>query len=140
MYKITLSADELIELKKLETKYQWNWKILRRLRAIKHKSEWMSSWKIADIVRSHHDTITNWMRLFSEKWFEWFCDLHYEWRRKSAYSQYTEEIIKMIEENIYNSYIELWAAVEKRFNLGKSKYALWRFCKKKWIPVIRSVI
>jgi transposase len=140
MYKITLSWEELIELKNLEIKYQWNWKILRRLRAIRYKNEWMSSWKIAEMVRSHHDTITNWMRLFSQEWFAWFCDLHYAWRRKSAYEQYKKEIEQMIEETIYNSYIELWIAVEQKFNLGKSKYALWRFCKKKCIQVTKNAI
>jgi transposase len=140
MYKITLSSDELLELEKLEKKHQWDWKILRRLRAIKDKNNGLSSLHIAEKLKVNKDTITNRTNLFKVEWFWWFCDLHYEWRRKSAYSIYKEEIEKMISENIYNSYIELRDAVEKKFNVGKKKHALWRFSKKKWIPAIKSAI
>jgi transposase len=140
MYKTTLSPDELLELKTLEKKHQWDWKILRRLRAIKDKNNGLSSLEIAKKLKVNKDTVTNRTNLFKTEWFWWFCDLRYEWRRKSAYTKHKEEIEKMIEENVYNSYIELRDAVEKKLNTGKKKDALYKFCKKKWIPATRNAI
>jgi hypothetical protein len=138
MYKITLSSDELWELKRLERKHQKDWKITRRLRCIRHQNEKLAPSKIKERLEVSADSITDRTKIYIAWWFEALCDLKYIWRRQSAYTKHKEEINQMISENIYNSYLELRDAVEKKLNIGKKKDALYKFCKKKWIPAIKN--
>jgi hypothetical protein len=46
----------------------------------------------------------------------------------------------MIDKNCYNSYKELRSKVEEVIKVWNEKTSLYRFCKKKWIQLIKSAI
>lgn len=140
MYKVNLTPAEQLELTKLEKQYQSDRKILRRLKCIHLRNEWLLPWKIADKLDVSHDSITDRMKLFAKWSFKLLLDLHYEWRRKSEFEAYTEEIKQMIRDKIYGSYAELYDAISKRYNITKKQDALRKFCKKIWIWATKSVI
>jgi len=140
MYKVNLSPTEQLELTKLEKQYQSDRKILRRLKCIHLRNEWLLPWKIADKLDISHDSVTDRMKLFINGWFDWLLDLHYEWRRVSEFEQYEAEIKQMIHDKIYSSYKELHDAISKKYNITKKQDALRKFCKKIWIWVTKNAI
>jgi len=140
MYKVNLQPTRLKELNDLEKKYQGDWKILRRLKCIELKNDGNKPRKIAEKLDVSQDSVTDRVKLFLEWWFDKLCNMDYDDRYVSAYKPYEKDIKEMIDKNCYNSYKELRAKVEEVIKVWNEKTSLYRFCKKKWIQLTKSVI
>lgn len=139
-YTINLSAEDVEKLTTLKTRYQGNRKVLRRLRFLEYRNNWMKGLEIKKILEVSIDTMTDWAKKFIEWWFEAICHLQFTGKRVSIYDKYQDIIQSEIDNTAHNSYKELRYVVEQKTKTGKKPKALYRFCKKKWIPVIRNVI
>ena len=80
---IHLSAKEQKELGKRK-KNERDGKILRRLLCIEMKNMGEENERIAKLCGVCRDTITDWLRLFSEGSFQALCNLQYAGRRISV--------------------------------------------------------
>jgi transposase len=138
---IKLNKEQAKELHQLMKKFQSDRKILRRLKAIDMLDK---QFKIKDIVAkldASHDSITDWWTQFLQEWFTGLCALKYKWRRKSEFEQHKDIIIWLIKMNTYSTYSELYSAVKASvWELKWKVDALYKFCKKNEIWVIRNVI
>lgn len=94
-YKITLSAKEAEELRE-RIKKEKQVKIHRRLKCIEYKSKGATSLDIANILGVTNDTITDWVKLFTNKGFNGLCKLNYEGRRMSKLEPIKDEIVKYL--------------------------------------------
>jgi transposase len=139
MYKVNLSQNEQLELDKLEKEYQWDWKKLRRLKCLHLRNEWVLPRVIANKLDVSHDSITDRIKLFTKGWFSLLLSLQYEWRRISEFEKYKDQILEMVESKTYDTYKDLHYDICQKHNITKKQDALWKFCKKNWIWVIRNV-
>jgi hypothetical protein len=140
MYKVNLTPAELIGLSSYENQYQSNRKILRRIKCLRLRNEWILPWQIAEKLDVSYDSITDRMKLYTKWWFKSLLDLHYTWRRVSEFEQYRTEICTMIDEKIYGWYAELYADLVSKHIIKNKCDALRRYCKKIWKSVSRNVI
>ena len=75
-------------------------KIHRRLKFIENKSKGLSHWDIAPALGVCNDTLTDWLRLFTDSGFEGLCGLKYEGRRFSRLEPVKDEIKKQVEREL----------------------------------------
>lgn len=138
---ITLSERQLIEHNQVMKIFQGEWKILRRLKALLMLHNWN---KVKDILAKldvSHDSVTDRVNIYISKGLQWLISMNYDWRRISEYEKHKEILVRLITENIYNSYLELYIALEREvWKLETGCPALWKFCKKNEIWVIKNVI
>jgi len=133
MYKINLSPDELLELKKLKSKYQSNRKILRRLRIIELRNNWFKMKQIVYQLELSEDTITRQIKLFKNYKFDWIINTKYDWRRISEFEKCHSEIIKEVNDN-FHTYKSLHNNIKSKFSSIQSWIDwLYKYCKKKQI-------
>ena len=122
-------------------KFEKNWKILRRLKAINFLIDWMKHRQVCEKLDISTDSLTRRTKLLCSWWLESLINLQYDWRRISEYEEYKEEILLMVDDNIYWDYREFHNAVHEKFTELKTKQDAFRkFCKKNEIWVIRNVI
>jgi hypothetical protein len=140
MKTITLSTHQRLELKRLKKEYQAKHKIFRKLKCIELRASWEKPKQVAEQLDVWNDIICIRCNIFEKEWLQWLCQTHYEWRRVSEFEQYKNELIAMIENNIYNTYSEFYYEICKKYTITKTQDALRKFCKKNWIWVIKSVI
>lgn len=140
MIKISLSTEEVAKLNILKVKHQGNRKVLRRLRFLEYRNDWISWVEIKKILEVSIDTMTDRAKKFVEWWFDSLCHLQFTGKRSSVYAQHENIIKAEIDAKIHNSYKELRYAVEQKIWVWRQYKTLYNFCKKKWIPVTKSVM
>ena len=134
MKKITITLTDL-ELAEITTRmktYSRDWKILRRLRCILLRSEGKTLPQIMEALKVSEDAIASWCKQYIFEGLEAICGLKYEGRRLSVLEPHKHTIEKLVDANIYNTYAELYHAVEQAVGgtLGIKWDGFVKFCKK----------
>jgi transposase len=135
-YSIVLSANEIVELKKLR-RIEKEGKILRRYQCIWMAHEKFPKKEIASTLGVNIDTVTDWIKLFTKVRLEGLCKLHYEGRRPSALDAIKELLIKHIREHSISKLAELQEFLETRYSIVVEHSWLSRYCKKNSISLIK---
>jgi len=136
MTKIKLSKIELkkLEKKEKETKDQ---KTFRRLQCIHLKHQGKMNKEIVKIIGVCPNTITSWLKLFSEKGIGGLCDMNFD-RRKSKIDPHIDNIKKDLQENIISTLAELQDWINDKYEVKLEQSWLSRCCKKNSISLTRN--
>ena len=93
------------------------------------------------VLQVSEDSITEWCKQYLSEWLDALCWFKYDGRRLSALAPHKKIIEDLVDANIYNTYAELFDAVEKVIGtpLGVKWDAFVKFCKKNSVWLQRSV-
>lgn len=138
---ITLSPADAENIQHRMKQYARDWKILRRLRCIVLRSEKKTLLQIMDTLHVSDDSVTKWCKQYLSGWLDALCWFKYEWRRLSVLAPHKGIIEELVDANIYNTYAELFAAVEEK--IWAPLWIKWdgfvKFCKKNSIWLRKNV-
>lgn len=137
MYKIKLTKTELIKLRKMK-KNEKNKRIFRRLQCLELCHQEKEYKEIADITGVCVDTITDWIKLYSDKGIAGLCHLEFKNKRQSKIDDYAEKIKQDIKENAIATLTELQDWLKNKYSLEMEVSWLWRCCKKNSIHLARK--
>jgi transposase len=138
MYVVHLSKEELTEVKALKAKEK-RVKVFRRLQALELASQNYKYQDIALVTSVTVDTITDWMRLYSEKGLEALLAPQFTGKRKSRFDDHAEEIKKDIEKNTIATLAELQDWIKRKYSLTLEQSWLFRCCKKNSICLTKRL-
>jgi len=137
---LTLSPEDLENIQLKMHTYARDWKILRRLRCIVMRYEGKTLTQIMKVLQVSPDSIAEWCKQYLSEWLDALCWFKYDGRRLSTLAPYKKTIENLVDANIYNTYAELFDAVEKA--VGMSLWIKWdafvKFCKKNSVWLQRS--
>jgi transposase len=136
-YTIQLSPaqeEELLERKKKEKKV----KIHRRLQCIELKNKGAKGRDVASVIGVAEETISHWLKLFTEEGFDGLCSLKYEGRRPSKLDPYKEELKKYVKDGNITKLSQLQAYVQESYGFFVEHSWLSRYCKKNSIVLTRK--
>lgn len=93
------------------------------------------------VLQVSEDSITEWCKQYLSEWLDALCWFKYDGRRLSVLAPHKKIIEDLVDANIYNTYAELFDAVEKVIGtpLGVKWDAFVKFCKKNSVWLQRSV-
>lgn len=136
-YKIQLNNSQLSELKERLPKERDS-KIWRRLKCIDLKHNDYPNWEIGEILDVHHETITDWCKLFLKDGFEGLCELKYEGRRLSKLESVKEKIKEHIESEMVPTLGALQHWLKETFEIEVEQSWLGRWLKKNSIFLTKN--
>ena len=139
MLKINISEHDLKEIK-LRKKKEKDKKIYRRLQFLHLKYKGKTNKEISDIIGVCVDTITDWVRIYSNNGLTGLCEpINYD-NRSSKIDDYIDKIKKDIRDNAISTLSELQALIKKKYSLEMEQSWLWRCCKKNSIYLTRKLV
>ncbi len=129
MYKIKLSPTELMELNKRK-KQEKNTKMYYRLQSVYLAHEGRDNKEIIDILGVNKNSVTNWIKIYSEKGINELCKpIDYD-RRSAKIDGYIDKIKQDIKDNTISTLSELQDLINKKYSLEIEQSWLFRCCKK----------
>lgn len=129
MYKINLNKRELLKLKKLKQETAEK-RVFRRLQCIKLAAEGKEYKEIASITGVCADTVTDWIKLFSNKGFAGLRQLDFKGKRQSKIDDYVNQIKADVSHNMISTLAELQEWLKSHYQIEMETSWLWRCCKK----------
>lgn len=129
MYKIHLSVKEQKALRERKKKEKDS-KIFRRLQCIDMKNMGESHEKIARLLEISIETISHWLKLYSEKGLDGLCSLRYDGRRPSKLDKHRKEIREHLRKGKTKKITELQDYIAKTWHISIEESWLFRYCKK----------
>ena len=129
MHKINLNKRELLKLKKLKQETTEK-RVFRRLQCIKLAAEGKEYKEIAGITGVCADTVTDWIKLFSNKGIEGLRQLDFKGKRQSKIDDYVNQIKADIGNNMISTLAELQEWLKSHYQIEMETSWLWRCCKK----------
>lgn len=137
MYKIKLSPTELMELNKRK-KQEKNTKMYYRLQSVYLAHEGRDNKEIIDILGVNKNSVTNWIKIYSEKGINELCKpIDYD-RRSAKIDGYIDKIKQDIKDNTISTLSELQDLINKKYSLEIEQSWLFRCCKKNSIYLTRK--
>lgn len=138
MYKIKLSSFEIRKLEK-KGKEVKDKKTFRRLQCIQLKRKGKKNKEIAGIIGVCQDTITDWIKLYSQKGVDGLCDMNFN-RKQSAIDSHLNEIKQDLKENIISTLAELQDWLKEKYSIEMGESWLSRCCKKNSIILAKRLV
>jgi transposase len=135
-YSITLTANELAELKRLR-RSEKDGKLLRRYQCIWMCYEGIPKKEIASTLGVNIDTVTDWIKLFNTGGLNSLGKLKYEGRRPSALDALKDVIIKHVKQESVSKLSELQHFLTTKHGITVEHSWLSRYCKKNSIALIK---
>ena len=137
MYKIKLSSTELIELNKRK-KREKNIKMYHRLQSVYLAHKGKDNKEIVNILEVNKNSVTNWIKIYSEKGIDGLCKpIDYN-RRSAKIDDYIDKIKQDIKDNTISTLSELQDLINKKYSLEIEQSWLFRCCKKNSIYLTRK--
>lgn len=137
MLKITISKDDLKEIK-LRKREEKDKKIYRRLQFLHLKYKNKTNKEIADLLGVCADTITDWVRIYSNKGLTGLCQpINYD-NRSAKIDDYVVRIKQDVKDNMISSLSELQNWIKKNYSLEIEQSWLFRCCKKNSIYLTKK--
>jgi transposase len=136
-YTIDLTANEILELKKLR-RVEKDGKILRRYQCIWLAHEKLPKKEIASILAVNIDTVTDWIKIFNKSRLIGLPKLHYEGRRPSSLDTVKELLLDHIKTETVSKLSELQNYLQISHGITVEHSWLSRYCKKNSIALIRK--
>ncbi len=126
---IEISEKHLQEVKKRKKKEK-EIKIYRRLLFLEMKYDKKLNKDIALLLDVSIETLSHWTAIFREGGIDLLCKLHYEGRRESVMTPFTEQIKNYIDKEQISTLksLQYWLKEELDISIGISW--LQEFCKK----------
>lgn len=137
MYKIKLSPNELMELNKRK-KQEKNTKMYHRLQSVYLAHKGRDNKEIIDILGVNKNSVTNWIKVYSEKGIDELCKpIDYD-RRSAKIDDYIDKIKQDIKDNTISTLSELQDLINKKYSLKIEQSWLFRCCKKNSIYLTKK--
>lgn len=137
MYKIKLSPNELVRLKKRRRKEK-NKAISDRLHCIYLSAKGKKNKEIKDILAVNKNSVTNWIKIYETKGLEELCRPENFDRRSSKIDDYVEKIKQDIKENTIATLAELHDWLKSKYEIEIEQSWLFRCCKKNSICLAKK--
>ncbi len=137
MYKIKLSPNELVKLKKRRKKEK-NKAISDRLHCIYLSAKGKKNKEIKDILAVNKNSVTNWIKIYEAKGLDELCRPENFDRRSSKIDDYVEKIKQDIKENTIATLAELHDWLKSKYEIEIEQSWLFRCCKKNSIYLARK--
>jgi transposase len=135
-YSISLTPDEIVELKRLR-RLEKEGKILRRYQCIWMAHEDFPKKEIASTLGVNIDTVTDWIKLFNKGRLEGLACLKYDGRRPSGLDAVKDLLIAYIKRESVSKLSELQDYLLTNHSLAVEHSWLSRYCKKNSIALIK---
>jgi transposase len=136
-YTIDLTANEILELKKLR-RVEKDGKILRRYQCIWLAHEKLPKKEIASMLSVNIDTVTDWIKIFNKNRLSGLPKLYYEGRRPSSLNAVKDLLLKHIKTETVSKLSELQYYLKNTHGITVEHSWLSRYCKKNSIALIRK--
>lgn len=133
---IHLSKKEREELQERK-KNERDGKILRRLLCLEMKDMGEEHEKIAKLCDVCRDTITDWLRLFTEHGLKGICNLQYEGRRISVLDAMKPMLQKGIDSGKYRKLSDIKKELQAR-GIEVCESWIWKYLKKNLLLPIKK--
>ena len=129
MYKIKLSQNEFVKIKKRRRKEK-NKAISDRLHCIYLSAKGKKNKEIKDILAVNKNSVTNWIKIYEDKGLDELCRPENFDRRSSKIDEYIEKIKQDIKENTIATLAELHDWLKSKYEIEIEQSWLFR-CRKK---------
>jgi transposase len=139
MHKIDIGKRELAKLKKLKQGTTEK-RIFRRLQCIELANEGKAYREIAGITGVCVDTVTDWIKLFSDKGFVGLCQLDFKGKRQSKIDDHIDKIKDDVDNNMISTLAELQDWLKEHYKIEMEKSWLFRCCKKNSICLVKKPV
>jgi len=139
MHKVDLGKRELAKLRKLKQETA-DKRVFRRLQCIELAGEGKEYREIAGIVGVCVDTVTDWIKLFSNEGLAGLCRLDFKGKRQSKIDDHIAEIKTDVSNNMISTLSELQDWLKKHYRIEMEKSWLFRCCKKNSICLARKPV
>lgn len=138
LYHVSLSPDQLRTLRS-RMKKERDAKILRRLQCVDFAATGCTHRDIASFLHVTSDTITNWLRLYTQEGLDGLCLLLYEGRRPSKLDAHKEELRAHVKAGKSSRLVELQHHIKITWGIIIEQSWLSRYCKKNSILPTRRL-
>jgi len=132
MYKVKLSKTELKKLNE-SIKTEKDKRVYLRLQCIYLNNSGEDNKEIAGILGVCVDTVTDWIKLYTEEGLAGLTQLDFKGKRKSKIDDYVEKIKQDVKDNTISSIAELQDFIKDKYSIELECSWLFRCCKKKLI-------
>ena len=137
MYKIKLSQNEFVKIKKRRRKEK-NKAISDRLHCIYLSAKGKKNKEIKDILAVNKNSVTNWIKIYEDKGLDELCRPENFDRRSSKIDEYIEKIKQDIKENTIATLAELHDWLKSKYEIEIEQSWLFRCCKKNSIYLAKK--
>jgi len=101
----------------LKKKSQLNPKILPRIQCVLAKAEGKIAQDIAETLKVHRNTITNWIKLFNDQGEEGLLSLNYQGRESFLTKKQQQKLEEQLEKELFTRLKDIQNWVEKKFKV-----------------------
>lgn len=136
-YRVNLSAEELVELKKIKREVKDS-KLLRRYQCLHMLHTGMKRQDVAELLDVYVDTVTDWVKLFQSVGLAGMGELKYDGRRPSALDGHKEKIKEHIRATPVSTISQLQGYLRTELQLEVEHSWLSRYLKKNSIALIKK--
>ena len=127
-YRIQLSNDEELELKRLIKNNQRRKNILKRLYCILLKNEGQKNTNITQLLNIHEDTIADWTKIYLKRGIDGLLKYKYSERRKSKLHPYKNKIKRMANAKNIKTVEQLQKKVKTNLGFDIEYSWFYRYC------------
>jgi transposase len=136
-YRINLSGEELIELKRIKREVKDS-KLLRRYQCLHMLHTGMKRQDIAELLDVYIDTVTDWVKLYQTAGLPGMGELKYEGRRPSVLDAHKDTIKTHIQTCCINTVSQLRDYLQTNLQIEVEHSWLSRYLKKNCIALIKK--
>lgn len=129
-YKVDLTVDEELVLKKLVKENQNKKNVLKRAYCILLKNEGQKNVNITQLLGIHEDTIADWTKIYLKKGLQGLLRFGYSERRKSQLHPYKTKIKRMASAKSVKTIEQLQQKVKVNIGIEIEYSWFYRYCKK----------
>lgn len=125
MIKVSLTRSQRRRFEQLlKKKSQLHPKILPRLQGILLRAEGRKPQVIADLLKVHRNTVTNWIKLFNRQGAAGLLSLNYQGREPFLTVKQQGQLEQKLEQTLFTRLKDIQNWVEKRFKVHYSESGL----------------
>ena len=136
-YQVILSKIDL-DIIKTKKRKERDAKLLRRYQCLSMLHEKYPKKEIAKLLGVNIDTITDWVKIYTQSGLAGLGLFKYEGRRPSSLDQIKDELVDLIKKENINTMVQLQGKIKSSYKLDVEESWLGRYCKKNSISLIRK--
>jgi len=130
IYRINLSSEEELEIRKVIRESQNKKNILKRAYCILLKNEGQKNENIIKLLDIHEDTVADWSKIFITRGLNGLLNYKYSERRKSKLHPYRSQIKRMASAKKIKTVEQLQLKVKDKIGIEIEYSWFYRYCKK----------
>ena len=127
--KFHLTEKQFLELEQAEGLVK-NPKLLKKIQCLKLKNIWREHKKVADFLKVRTTTISDWTKLYFEKWLDGLLARNYKGKPPILTEEQLKELSKKNKENPFDTAKEAKTYIEEKYKIKFHLHRVQKLLKK----------